>query len=159
MDKSTAYNEYVISKTMIQLEDASLEGVTIFKKEEVIKMPLYNDLSFSFKVGEIQDNRITAFFKTVIDCKTPGNDGNSISIECIYRGAFVTNEEIPASDFTEFVEVQTVPQLVPYARSLIASLSAQMNIDPIILPTMDIIQSLIKNARNEESEESNEGRD
>lgn len=159
MDKSTAYSEYVISKTMIQLEEASLEGLTILKAEKEIIMPLYNDLSFGFKVSEVENNRITVFFKTVIDCKTLGSDENSISIECIYRGVFVSNEEINASDFTEFVEIQTVPQLVPYVRSLITSLSAQMNMDPIILPTMDIIQSLIKNARHEESEELNEGRD
>lgn len=52
------------------------------------------------------------------------------------------------------MQVQVIPQLVPYARTVIASLSVQMGIQPITLPTMDIIQSLIKNADDLVSEDA-----
>ncbi|MBO0588900.1 protein-export chaperone SecB [Sporosarcina sp. E16_8] len=151
MEISKAYEEYVISKTMIQLERASLEELKITKNIEEITMPLHSELTFSFRINGIVNNKIDAFLKTVVECKNTWDGESAIEIETVYRGTFLAKEEIGIDEFNHFVEVQTVPQLVPYVRALVASLSAQMNIDPIILPTMDIIQSLIQNAKSNES--------
>lgn len=153
MGKSKAYEDYVLSKTMIQLEKAALEQLKITKVEGEITTPLHSDLSFSFRMNPIKNNKVEAFLKTIVECKNTWDEDNLIEIESVYRGTFVAKEEIDPDEFNHFVEVQTVPQLVPYVRALVASLSAQMNIEPIVLPTMDIIQSLIQNIKNDESEE------
>ncbi|WP_108308450.1 hypothetical protein [Metalysinibacillus jejuensis] len=67
-------------------------------------------------------------------------------VETIHKGNFQFPQDIKLELVEEFAHVQTVPQLISYARSHIQFVSSQMISEPIQLPTMDIIESLIQNA-------------
>lgn len=153
MDKNQAIEEFVLSKTAVQMVEATLEENSVEKLCSTdTAVELHNDLNFSYKVNDILENEIEAFMKTTIIASK--NDGMSvIKLEVTYRGKFTTDSTIDDEDFRKFVEIQTVPQLLPYARTFISSLTAHMGIEPIVLPTMDIIQSLIENSSSDYEEE------
>lgn len=156
MDKTEAIEVFVLSKTSIQMIEASLERIHVDKLVLPDKQnDLYNDFNFGFRVNELDENEIEAFLKTTIhsykEDRTP-----VLKFEVTYRGRFVAITDIDSEEFRKFVEVQTVPQLLPYARAFISSMTVQMGLEPITLPTMDIIQSLVQNASAEEDDEYDE---
>lgn len=154
MDRQQAIQDFVLSKTSIQMIEATLEE-SIVKKLHTPAMPanLHNDLNFGYKVNEISDNEISAYLKTTVTSATA--DGEPVlELEVTYRGRFIAEPYVDEIDFKNFAEIQTVPQLMPYARAFIASLTTHMGIEPIILPTMDIIQSMIENAASRDTEEN-----
>lgn len=155
MDKNKMIEEFVLSKTSIQMTKATLEESHIKKIAPITTSEsLYNDLNFSYKVEEIRENKIESFMKTSI-VSYKDKDTKVLELDVVFRGVFEIKEDarIDDTDFRNFVEAQTVPQLLPYARSFISSITVQMEIEPMTLPTMDIIQSLIDNRHHSDEAE------
>lgn len=150
MKQHEAIEKYLFSKTNIQLTSASLESVKVAKSNSDITTNLHNEISFGKRMSAVKDNGIEAFLKVNIESKSAWDGPEVLEIEVVYKGFFQSKENIKIDDFSNWVDVQVVPQLVPYARGLIASISTQMMVDPIVLPTMDIIQSIIENEEEKE---------
>lgn len=152
MKQHEAIEKYLFSKTNIQLTTASLETLKVVKHIPDITTNLHNEISFGKGMSPVKNNEIEAFLRVLIESKSSWDGPTVIETEMIYKGVFQSKEQIESDDFINWTDVQVVPQLVPYARGLIASISTQMMIEPIILPTMDIIQSIIENEEAEKEE-------
>ena len=59
-----------------------------------------------------------------------------------------SDEEINESEYTRRLELQLVPQLLPYVRSTLTTLSALLSMQPVVLPTMDVMRSIQKNRQS-----------
>lgn len=144
MDKDIIIENYILAKNSIQLKDVKLEKM-FFEKFEEPEGNVTHDLNLGYKVDTI-DQKIVGFFNCQI--KSIDHKGKQVAIiDIVYKGNYEIIDETKHSieDGIKFAELQTVPQLIPYCRSLILFLSSQMFDESIHLPTMDIIESLIKN--------------
>lgn len=152
MNKDQAIENFVLSKTAVQMAEAVLEENAVEKFISFTQLDsLVNDLNFGYRIEVAVGGEIYAYMKTTIVSRE--KDGTmALKISVTYRGKFIAVSEVDEKDFEEFVEIQTIPQLLPYTRSFITSLTAYMGLEPIILPTMDIIQSLIDNSTDDEEE-------
>lgn len=152
MDNQETYEKYVLAKTNVQLEEATLEKVHIEKYEEISGNKFYNEVSFGKRLEYINDRNIAAYLRTVIKVRKQESDITALEIEIIYKGSFEGKEPESKEHLESWTDVQIVPQLLPYTRSIVASLTTHMGINPIFIPTMDVLESLKMN-----TEESSAG--
>lgn len=143
MSKDAFIKKYVVAKNSIQLVNVTLEQ-SQFNKIGVITEKLQHSLSFGYQV-KVENTKVYGLLKTNIE-SINSNGEIALEVQTIHKGEFEFSEDIKLELAEEFAHVQTVPQLISYARSHIQFISSQMISDPIQLPTMDIIESLIQNA-------------
>lgn len=143
MSKDAFIKKYVVAKNSIQLVNVSLEE-SQFKKVGLTTENLQHSLSFGYQV-KIENGKVFGFLKTNVE-SINSNGKIVLEVQTIHKGEFQFSEDIKIELVQEFAHIQTVPQLISYARSHIQFVSSQMISEPIQLPTMDIIESLIQNA-------------
>lgn len=154
----TKYDEYMkeyrLARLSAQMIDAKLVKLHIKKLvEEDIRKALTN-FQFFYRIDE-SSKGIKGIMAVDIDVIDPDTRKNLIEAQVAYEGTFVNNtSDISEEEFKEFVEDQIIPQLLPYCRSILAMVSSHLGGKPIELPTMDVIQSMIRN--QEDSEKSDE---
>lgn len=146
MKQHEAVEQYIFSKTNIQLVHASLEELTINRINPNLITDLHNEISFGTKIKPLVGNEVEAYLIAVIDCKSSWDGPTEIQMQIVYKGIFQSKVDVEQEEFRKWTEIQVTPQLVPYIRSLVSTLSIQMMIEPIMLPTMDIIQSIVENS-------------
>lgn len=74
------------------------------------------------------------------------HDEECALINVVQMGLFKAEAEMSEDELHHRVKLQMVPQLMPYLRSTISVLAAEAGLAPIVLPTMDILKSMRKNA-------------
>lgn len=143
------YNEYKSAKHVIQLEKVNLEKSFVEKLIESTESEiLHNDVEFSFKINKIDNISAFAYLKTIIKTLKPSTDEIILTAEVIYKGQFSLvkpDKDITFEDIVNFIEIQVVPQLIPYTRAHLLTVTSQMLKEPINLPTLDIIESMLAN--------------
>ncbi|MGE9842163.1 hypothetical protein ACQQ91_09560, partial [Selenomonas bovis] len=68
-----------------------------------------------------------------------------IEIKCIGNFSLREGAHLGENEFMKQVELQLVPQLLPYVRETLSMVSTMSLAVPLILPTMDVIQSIRAN--------------
>lgn len=149
MDNRQAYQLYTLAKTNIQLTEASLESVHIDKIKPLQNGKYVNEIIFGKRLELIGEKEVDGFLRTVVNSREEDSSDVVLRIEVIYKGRFVSKTSISAQQLEHWTDIQIVPQLLPYTRSLITSLTSHMSIAPIVLPTMDILESLKLNHENQ----------
>lgn len=136
------FEEYKLSRHEIQMVDAKVIDCTarLFEKSDTEEK---YGLSFNIykKMGEHKGNKIIGYLKAKAYIEN-ANSKKKIAefvVEC--EGVFVAGKILDDDEFKTNVNLQIVPQLLPYARSAITSLSSLLRV-PIVIPTMDIIKSI-----------------
>ena len=142
MSKDAFIKKYVVAKNSIQLINVSLEQ-SQFNKVGFITENLQHNLSFGYQV-KVENREVFGFLKTNVE-SINSNGEKALEVQTIHKGEFQFSEDITLELAEEFAHVQSVPQLISYARSHIQFVSSQMLSEPIQLPTMDIIESLMQN--------------
>ncbi len=138
------YKEYVMARNSIQLIDAYIIDVKIsrFKEQE-------GEANIQFGLATrseyVDEKNADAYLKTQICVSDVSTEEIISEIEVACKGQFNSDHAMTEEKLIGFVDMQIVPQLLPYVRSAVASLSAMMSIASINLPTMDIIGSIRKN--------------
>ena len=69
------------------------------------------------------------------------------SVEVVGIFKITVGENIGQQELVRRLELQIVPQLLPYARSALTSLSSLLTLPPVLLPTMDVMLSMKKNGQ------------
>lgn len=143
MGQEELVKQYIVAKNAIQLKNVTLIESNFQRFAETIN--LKHSLGFGYRVEQI-DGKVYGYLNTTI--KSVNTHGeNAILAKVIYRGEYVSvTDTVDLEMLRQFAEIQTVPQLIAYARVHILSISSQMIQEPVYLPTMDIIESLVKNA-------------
>lgn len=121
-----------------------LEGMHIKKKTDVTPKEYKNDIHFSTRIESLSKNKVKGFMKTNIYSKHIETDIVGLEIEVIYSGVF-ESKTVTEEELNRWVEFQIVPQLLSFTRSTVANLTSEMDVQSILLPTMDLIQSLENN--------------
>lgn len=149
MIKEIAMKTYQLARTDIQLVEASLESLTVNKLVNYDSTNLTHEFNFGVRMEVIDEKQRIAFLRTIVESISNESGEVHIEIETVHKGVFKSTILLDDETFNNFVEVQIVPQLLPYARTLISNISTEMGIKPIILPTMDIINSIMENTESE----------
>lgn len=143
MEHHDLIKQYIVAKNSIQLKNVTLVESNF--KQLANTNNLEHSLGFGYKVEQV-NNKVYGYLSTSIKSKNEQGE-DALTIKVVYKGEYIPNDDsIDLETLIQFAEIQTVPQLIAYARAHILSTSSQMIQEPVYLPTMDIIESLIKNA-------------
>lgn len=149
MDTKEAFDLYQLAKTNIYLESAEIEAINVNKEVSQLEGDYIKEITFGKKTEYINEKEIYGYLRVEVLCKKSDSKKVDLQITTIHRGHFVSKESVDKGNLEDWTEIQIIPQLLPYSRSLISSITSQMSIPPIMLPTMDILES-IKVNRNED---------
>lgn len=147
MNQKAIFEKYNVVKMNVQLKEAFLEDVLIDKRREVTDGNYTNEISFATKIEKVTENLTKGYLKTIVEVRNMESNENDIIIDVVYSGLFEANSAFNESEMPleEWVDYQVVPQLLPYSRAIITTMTAHMDIPPIKLPTMDILNSIKEN--------------
>lgn len=74
------------------------------------------------------------------------------SLELVVRGKLINKKATNRTMLKRFVESQSLPLLLPWAREAIASLTRQMGLPPLLLPLIDVFATLRESDRAKHEE-------
>lgn len=144
-DKQSIFDEYKFSRHMIQMRDARIIGCDFENKNPFSGESSFN-IKFSLKrnVKLISPDLCHGFLYAHIDIASKKDDKLVMPIDIKCMGNFILSEgeSLGEDEFVRQVALQLVPQLLPYVRELLSTISTMSLAVPIILPTMDVIQSI-----------------
>ncbi|MEC0266723.1 protein-export chaperone SecB [Paenibacillus anseongense] len=133
-------NEYYISKINFEYDYQS-------------EMPVEMKFGFNHDIKYIDNETV----EVTIDCSVRNDVGFNLNVKL--HGLFdvtTTDEEDRDNDFDvrlkDLCEKNTLSILFPYLRSAISDISLKANIDPIILPTINILSLVENNKKRKESQ-------
>lgn len=158
-----AYKKYVISKTEIQLENATLEEIYTNKLKNDPEGTSHSvQLLFGTKTVVIDNVTVDGYLKVNVNLFALEENENekevepSLEITVIYKGRFVAQPDTNHKEIEEWVDFQITPMLLPYIRTYVTHLTTQMTCGPVVIPTMDVLESLKQNHYSEQSVGDNE---
>lgn len=142
MENNELIKDYIIAKTSIQLTNVKLVKSNFTNLLETQDFQPAMALKYEVKY---ENEKVYGYLHTSIKGLTPTGE-LVLEIKVTYKGEYIsTTGTDDVKTLLKFAEIQTVPQLIAYARSHISTITSQMLQQPIHLPTMDIIESLSKN--------------
>lgn len=155
MDK-VIFEEYKLARNSIQLTDAYIIDIKMSRLANQWGIRSNLSVGLARRQEYITEGHAVAYLNA--DISVVDEDTNETILELLItcRGEFKTVEQISQDQLTQFVDIQTVPQLFPYVRGSVSTLSAMMSIPVINLPTIDIIKSIRINRENNQLEELKE---
>ena len=148
---SLIYKDYKLSRDSIQLADVFVAKCAAEIVESLESAS--GHVNFKLKHGYewARDKAIRGYL--VADVDVLSNEDEKVTVKFLIEvvGLFeiVTDESVNKDEYNRRLELQLIPQLLPYVRSTLATLSALLTIPPVVLPTMDILRSIKKNGQNE----------
>jgi Preprotein translocase subunit SecB. len=106
------------------------------------------NLNITFKPkGEFcKDNSLfKLYLSVIISYNTENSENKIIEVDCYSE--FVFSEKIKLSEIPYFFYPNSIAILFPYIRAFVSTLTLQANINPIVLPTMNLtsLQEDLKN--------------
>ncbi|MCA1010375.1 protein-export chaperone SecB [Halobacillus halophilus] len=152
MDKEKLFEDYKYSRMKIQMKNTYLEDVTIEKENEELEGDYINEITFQKKIELKEESSAKGYLRTQVKSRNLETDEVDVHIEVTYSGVFYSDDYMEPTALERWVDIQLVPQLLSYNRSLITSLTSQMDIEPINLPTVDVLESIGKNMPEETGE-------
>ncbi|KEO81476.1 protein-export chaperone SecB [Tumebacillus flagellatus] len=135
--KSYQLAKYYIQMTNVVLVDVKAMKLTNGELDSKVRFKS----ALSYKVEILDDRKSHGYLRVHVKL-CDQEDMDMYEFETTHRGVFESENEISREDLYEFTEIQVVPQLLSYARTTIGSLASQMLLPPVLLPTMDILQSI-----------------
>lgn len=141
------YTEYKMSRDSIQLVKAYIINCHCELVEDLDKKMQYTLSQHIFmKQERISEKELHGNVKTEVTVSRKNDNTPMVKITVECKGIFnIMDDDISREEEERRLNLQLVPQLLPYIRSSITSISAMMNIPPVILPTIDIIKSIKEN--------------
>lgn len=139
------FKEYKLAKHNVQLMEAILVSLQTKRNEEDFGAELTFAMNFSYRFELISETTAYGFLRTMMQGRDRKTEEERCEFFVEHRGTFECREPLSPDDFRQFLDIQVVPQLLPYARTTISQVSGWFDIPTVNLPTMDIIQSLLEN--------------
>lgn len=141
--------QYQLAKMSVQMKEAQLVEFQIERVSEESAQNIQTNFQFFHRLESVQEKRKGTM---LVELETYNRDTHHalVSAKVVYEGVFERcDPAITDDELTEFSKIQTVPQLLPYCRSILTMVSAHLGGKPIELPTMDVIESIIQNKKDE----------
>lgn len=95
------------------------------------------------------DSIFNLYLMVIISSSKDGVETNFVEVNCFSE--FIFSEQINLCDIPGFFYPNSIAIIFPYIRAFISTLSLQANMNPIILPTMNLtsLQEELKNNTTE----------
>lgn len=142
------FEYYKLIKYHVQLLDISLVELICKQSEESEDEKLNLRVRLATKSLIVSEKKVEVFLRVNLDFEKSG----PFDIQVEYKGVCETSEDITDEELENQAKDLTVSLLLPYARECISTTMNRMGISPILLPTMDILNSMAAN-----SEQHSEG--
>ena len=148
------YKEYKLSRDSIQLADVfvshcSADAIVDLNDTSFYEDTLVNSLklkhSYEWMSDDVARGHLVSEIEVLTDKTKQAIAKFSIEVVGIFK--MTVGETIGQKELNRRLELQIVPQLLPYARSALASLSSLLTLPPVLLPTMDVLLSMKKNGQ------------
>jgi preprotein translocase subunit SecB len=133
---------YNFARIKVQLEKVILEEITTKKNCDEVNANYVVKMEFGTKTTVIDEETVDGYLRTVVNLKQEEKDSNDLEIVIVYRGSFVRKPESTITNLEQWVDMQVVPLLLSYVRTTVSNISVQMGFDPIVIPTMDVLESV-----------------
>lgn len=121
-----------------------------------IEFPTHSERNLDLNVkfipkGEFikNDSIFNLYLTVIISSSKDGVETNFVEVNCFSE--FIFSEQINLCDIPGFFYPNSIAIIFPYIRAFISTLSLQANMNPIILPTMNLtsLQEELKNNTTE----------
>ncbi len=155
MDK-VVFEEYKLARNSIQLTDAYIIDIKMNRLADQWGTRSKLSVGLAKRQEYITEGHAVAYLNADISVVDEDTSDVILNLLITCRGEFKSVETISQEKLTQFVDIQTVPQLFPYVRGAVSTLSAMMAIPVINLPTIDVIKSIRINRDNNQQEELRE---
>lgn len=134
------------------MEKAAFKFQNYYFTKAKIEFPAQTERNLDLNVKFIPKGEFykdTSMFKLYLEVIISLNNGNLKTniVEVNIYSEFVFSERIALSDIPGFFYPNSIAIIFPYIRAFISTLSLQANMNPIILPTMNLT-SLQEELRN-----------
>lgn len=129
---------------MIKVEAAYNHDVSLDEKRDKLTVEVANNGNVINKYQSEAILELKVFFEDV--------EPSPFNIHVVFRGLCETEEDIPEHLLKKFAELQSIPLLWPYIRQALSDIMTKMSIDPILLPTMDVLQTFAKISKIDDKE-------
>ena len=148
------YKEYKLSRDPIQLTDAFVTHCSAEALEDLNDASLYEDapvnsLKLKHSYEWMSNNVAKGYLLSEVDVLNTKTKQIIAKFSIEIGGIFKVkvDENIEKNELIRRLELQIVPQLLPYVRSALMSLSSLLTLPPVVLPTMDVLLSMKKNGQ------------
>ena len=147
MDKTDKeiFEKYKWARDVVQLENPHLKKIDMELLSDFdVNVDYTVEMGLGVKCGwkgEVMIGSVLAEVRIVNKDDEPVAKGMAIA-----EGEFhIRLEDFDKDTISKRIELQVVPQLLPFLRSSIANASLMLGIPQVSLPTMDIIRSIRRN--------------
>lgn len=82
-----------------------------------------------------KDSRYDLDFDVIVRCKETGT--TVIAVSCVAYFSF--NEHLEISEIPDFFYPNSIAIIFPYIRAFVSTISLQANVQPIVLPTINLM--------------------
>lgn len=132
---------YNFARTKIQLDLVNLEDVKILKNDINPDYDYNVILNFGKSISRVDNKTVDGLIIVDISIIPIDKVESDLDIHVVYKGRF-TSQDDTEDDMEQWVGIQIIPLLLPYARAFVTNLTIQMGHDPVIIPTMDVLEAL-----------------
>lgn len=143
--------DYFLARDTVQLADVDTVSISVNKNKPITpaekkfaELKLKTALSKNNKDASL----IRGLLESEIQVKNEKGELCAV-LKVIQMGVFHAETDLDADEFVRRVNMQLVPQMLPYLRGLISVLAAQTGLAPLIMPTMDVLKSIKANSKTE----------
>lgn len=98
-------------------------------------------ISQSIDIQQNYEKERARFVEVIMDVSIKDED-NSFAFFIRMKGGFLGTEDIPQDVFEKFSTVNAPAIMYPFIRSIITNYTAQANIPPVILPTINFASKI-----------------
>lgn len=109
------------------------------------------DVSFGNIGKAINSTLGNAYLKTRVEGVKLGEV--IFEIESVYEGTCISDKEIQMDEFNFFLKMQAIPMLWSYARETINNTMQKMNLNPVLLPVLNISEMMSSLKQSKDSME------
>ena len=93
----------------------------------------------SLRAKVLSDTEVQSYLTLLINFP---QDPKPFSMELRLRGLFVSEEPCKRSGLRQFAETAALVPLLPWAREMVATLTRQMGFPPLMLPLINVLESV-----------------
>lgn len=124
----------------VSLQDAWLAMLSFnYPERKTVREKASVEVEFHASHTRIDETQFIVRLHAKINCPEIG-----YMVEAAYDGLVVSEQPITDDRVESFTEIQCMRHLLPYVREVIASTTVRANLPPYVIPTIDILQTMMK---------------
>ena len=127
----------------VQLREVIIEKINCQRTGDFRPEATYR-VDFAVQAKTLTKNEAYAYLKVKI---LSDEEPKLFSLEVVVRGKLVNEKATNRTILKRFAESQCLPLLLPWVREAVASLTRQMGLPPLLLPLIDVFETLRANDR------------